>query len=85
MITTDVIAVSIVVLCVVLVVSGAMKWFLRIGAGILLGIVILICLGFLADNPRFNEISKGFFKGGEIIPCVKSQMTALASQTSTPK
>jgi len=77
MMTADIIAVSIVFLCLLLVLSGALKWLLRIGAGILLGVVILICLGFLADNPRFHELSKGFLKDGTIIHCVKSQVVSI--------
>ena len=82
--TTDIIAISIVLVCVLLSVSGALKWFLRIGAGMLLGILILVCLGFLADNPKFNEMSRGLFRGGTIIPCVKNQVVSVTDQAARP-
>ena len=82
MMTTDIIAISIVLGCIVLVVSGALKWFLRLMMGIVLGIMILICLGFLADSAKFNEMSKGLFKRGMIIPCVKDHVVLIADQVA---
>jgi hypothetical protein len=82
MITTDIIAISIVLVCILLVISGTLKWVLRLMVGIVLGIVILICLGFLADNPRFNEMSKGFFQSGTIIPGVKNHIVSIADQAA---
>jgi len=82
MITTDIIAIFIVVSCILLVVSGALKWFLRLTVGLVLGIGILICLGFLAENPKFNEMSKGLFQSGTIIPSVKNRLVSIADQVA---
>jgi hypothetical protein len=74
MLTSDLIAIGILVLCIVLALCGVLKWLLRCCAGLALGVLILSCIALLADNPEFNQITKGKFSGGRVIPCVRSQV-----------
>ncbi|MHC4119809.1 MAG: hypothetical protein ACYSWO_20110 [Planctomycetota bacterium] len=74
MLTSDLIAIGIIVLCIVLALCGVLKWLLRFCAGVALGLLILSCVALLADNPEFNEITKGKLNGGKVIPCVRSQV-----------
>jgi hypothetical protein len=74
MLTSDLIAIGILVLCIVLALCGVLKWLLRFFAGVALGLLILSCIGLLADNPNFDQITKGAFSGGKVIPCVRSQI-----------
>ncbi len=74
MLTSDLIAIGILVLCVFLALFGVLKWLFRFCAGIVLGLLILSCIGLLADNPKFDQITKGRFSGGKVIPCVRSQV-----------
>ncbi|MHC4700981.1 MAG: hypothetical protein ACYTFQ_10430 [Planctomycetota bacterium] len=71
MLTSDLIAIGIIVLCIVLALCGVLKWLLRFCAGVALGLLILSCVALLADNPEFNEITKGKLNGGKVIPCVR--------------
>jgi len=73
MATSDFIAISILIVCAVLGVLGTFKWLLRFAVGIILGLMILVCLGLLADNPKFDQASRGIFKGGVVIPCMRNQ------------
>lgn len=77
MVTSDLIAIGIVVLCVVLGILGTFKWLLRFAAGMVLGLAILACLGLLAENPKFNEASRGIFTGGVVIPCMRNQVRSV--------
>ena len=74
MLTSDLIAIGILVLCIVLALFGVLKWLLRFFAGVALGLFILSCIGLLADNTQFNQATKGKLSGGVVIPCVRSQI-----------
>lgn len=74
MITSDLIAVGILVLCIVLAMCGILKWLFRFCAGVALGLLVLSCIGLLADNPKFHQLSRGAFSGGKVIPCIRSQV-----------
>ncbi len=74
MITSDLIAVGILILCIVLSMVGVLKWLFRFCAGLALGLLVLSCIGLLADNPKFHELSRGAFSGGKVIPCIRSQV-----------
>jgi len=74
MVTSDLVAIGIVVVCIVLGILGTFKWLLRFAAGMVLGLAILACLGLLAENPKFNDASRGIFKGGVVIPCMRNQV-----------
>jgi hypothetical protein len=78
----DMVAISIIVVCIVLGLSGAFKWLLRLITGLLLGTAIVVCLGFLADNQAFDHASKGFFREGKLIPSVKSHVVSIANQVA---
>jgi len=62
MITSDLIAIGILVICIVLAMFGV------------LSLLVLSCIGLLADNPKFDELSRGAFRGGKVIPCIRSQV-----------
>ena len=74
MLTSDLIAIGILVLCIVLALCGVLRWLLRFFAGLALGLLILSCIGLLADNPKFDQVTQGKFSGGKVIPCVRSQV-----------
>ncbi|MHC4434560.1 MAG: hypothetical protein ACYTBS_22205 [Planctomycetota bacterium] len=74
MLTSDLIAIGILVLCIVLALFGVLKWLFRFFAGVALGLLILSCIGLLLDNPKFDQLTKGKLSGGTVIPCVRSQV-----------
>lgn len=53
---------------------GVLKWLFRFCAGVVLGLLILSCIGLLADNPKFDQVTKGTLSAGKVIPCVRSQI-----------
>lgn len=77
MATSDLIAIGILIFCIVLSVLGTLKWLLRFIAGVILGLMILACIGLLSDNPKFDKVSRGVFRGGVVIPCMKSQIQSV--------
>ena len=77
MITSDLIAVGILVLCTALAMFGVLKWLFRFCAGVMLGLLVLSCIGLLADNPKFDQLSRGAFSGGKVIPCIRSQVRSV--------
>ena len=74
MLTSDLIAIGILVLCIILALCGVLKWLLRLCAGVALGVLILSCIALLGDNPEFHQITKGKLSGGKVIPCVRNQV-----------
>lgn len=74
MIASDLVAIGILVLCVALAMFGVLKWLFRFFAGVALGLLILSCVALLADNPKFDQLSRGVFSGGKVIPCIRSQV-----------
>ena len=74
MVTGDFIAIGIVLVCIVLGVSGALKWLMRLALGAALGLLILALIGLLASNQRFNDMSHGLFKQGVVIPYIRHQV-----------
>ena len=83
MVMSDSIAVSILLFCMVLGILGALKWLLRLFAGIALGLLILTCIGLLTDNPRFDQISRGAFKDGTVIPYLMDQVSTVGEFLSS--
>lgn len=77
MMTSDFIAIVILIFCIVLGLLGILKWLLRFFAGVVLGILILVCIGLLAENPKFNEVSHGAFRDGKVIPYIRNQIGAV--------
>ena len=77
MITSDFIVIGILIFCIVLSLLGILKWLLRFCAGVVLGIIILVCVGLLAENPKFNEVSQGAFRDGIVITYIKNQIGAI--------
>jgi hypothetical protein len=73
----DKISIGIVIFCVVLGALGAFRWFLHLFAGAVFGLLILVCIGLLVDNPRFDEVSRGIFKEGVVISYIKKQITVV--------
>lgn len=77
MMTSDLIAIGILVFCIALSMLGILKWLFRFFAGVVLGLLVLSCIGLLADNPKFDELSRGKFRGGKVIPCIRSQVQSV--------
>jgi hypothetical protein len=77
MVLGDKIAIGILIFCVVLGALGTFKWLLHLFAGVVFGLLILVCVGLLADNPRFDKLSGGVFKHGVVIPYIRNQITII--------
>ena len=74
MLTSDLIAIGILVLCVALALFGVLKWLLRFCVGVAFGLLVLSCIGLLVENPKFDQLTKGKLSGGTVIPCIRSQV-----------
>ena len=86
MVTSDIIAVVVMISCVVLGVLGAFKWLVRFLAGAFLGLLILACVSLLVEKPKFDELSKGVFtQQGVVIPCIRKQVSNLGEIISAEK
>ncbi len=83
MASSDVIAVSVIIVCVILATLGTLKWLFRLFGGLVLGVLILGVVALLSANPKFNEVSKGLFRDGVVIPCVRQQITSLVDRAGT--
>ena len=75
MIPSDLIAIAILVVCILLALFGVLKWLFRFLAGVALGLLILSCIALLASNPKFDRVSRGAFRGGKVIPYLRAQVT----------
>jgi hypothetical protein len=53
---------------------GVFKWLLRFAAGMALGLAVLACIALLTENAKFNDASRGIFQGGNVIPCMRTQV-----------
>ena len=82
MASSDVIAISVIVVCVVLGILGTFKWLIRLFAGVMLGMLVLCVVAVLSANPKFNELSKGLFREGIVVPCMRQHITTLVDQTT---
>jgi multisubunit Na+/H+ antiporter MnhB subunit len=74
MVIGDFIAIGIVLFCIVLGISGALKWLMRLLLGAALGLLVLALIGLLVSNQRFDNISHGLFKQGVVIPYIRHQV-----------
>ena len=74
MVIGDFIAIGIVLFCIFLGISGALKWLMRLLLGATLGLLILALIGLLVPNQRFNNISHGLFRQGVVIPYIRQQV-----------
>ena len=79
----DFIAVGIVVLCILLAMFGVLKWMFRFLAGVVLGLLILSCIALLAGNPKFDQLSRGAFRNGKVIPFMRAQVTTVGEFLSS--
>ena len=83
MLASDLIAVGILVVCILLAMLGVLKWLFRFLAGVALGLLILSCIALLAGNPKFDQVSRGAFRGGKVIPYLRAQVTTVAEFLSS--
>jgi hypothetical protein len=83
MLTSDLIAVGILILCIVLAMFGVLKWLFRFLAGVALGLLILSIIAILASNPKFDQASRGAFRGGKVIPYLRAQVTTVGEFLSS--
>lgn len=83
MLTSDFIAVGILVVCILLAMFGVLKWLFRFLGGVVLGLLILSIIALLASNPRFDQASKGAFRGGKVIPYLRAQVTTVGEFLSS--
>ena len=78
----DFIAVGIVLFCIFLAMSGALKWLIRFLVGAALGLLVLALIGLLVPNQRFNDISHGLFRQGVVIPYIRQEFGAVGDLVS---
>jgi len=83
MLTSDLIAVGILVVCILLAIFGVLKWLFRFLAGVALGLLILSVIALLAGNPKFDRASRGAFRGGKVIPYLRAQVTTVGEFLSS--
>lgn len=83
MIASDLIAIGILVLCIILAMFGVLKWLFRFLAGVALGLLILSCIALLASNPKFDQVSRGAFRDGRVIPYLRSQVSTVGEFLSS--
>lgn len=82
MVTGDFIAIGIVLVCVFLAMSGALKWLMRLFLGAALGLLILALIGLLVPNQSFDAISHGLFREGVVIPYIRQQIGVVGGLVS---
>lgn len=77
--TSDIVAISVVVLCGLLGVSGWFRWASGLVVGLLIGCLILGALSAAGNFSWAGQVG-GFFKTGNIVPYVGKQMENIADQ-----
>jgi hypothetical protein len=85
MLTSDVVAVGILILCILLAMFGMLKWLFRFLAGVAFGLLVLSVIAILASNPKFDQASRGAFRGGKVIPYLRAQVTTVGEFLSSPE
>lgn len=71
---SDIIAIGILIFCIVLGALGSFKWLIYLVAGMVVGLLILICISLLVENPQFDKLSQGIFRHGFVVPYIKSRV-----------
>jgi len=74
---SDYVAIGIVLFFVILGLLGSFKWIIQLLSGLLIGLMVLCCIAYLTENPRFDSVSQGLFEQGRIFPYLKSQMKSV--------
>jgi hypothetical protein len=74
---SDYVAIGIVLFFVILGLLGSFKWIVQLLSGLLIGLIVLCCIVYLTENPRFDAVSQGLFERGMIFPYLKSQMKSV--------
>lgn len=77
MATSDYIAFGILIFCTCVSLFGLLKWLLRLVAGAGFGVAILVCISFLANDPQFDNLSRGVFRQGLVFPCMRQHIRFL--------
>ena len=70
MVLSDIVAIGIIVLCLVIGLT-TLKLLSRLLMGIFLSIVVLTCIGLLSENAIFDRLSHGIFRQGVVVQFVK--------------
>ncbi len=77
MVIGDKVVIGIFVFFVLLGALGALKWFVQVFTGAFVGLLVLICVAILANNPKFNLLTKGIFRQGVVIPYIEKQVSRI--------
>ena len=77
MVLSDIVAIGIIVLCLVIGLT-TLKLLSRLLMGILLSFVVLACIGLLSENATFDRLSHGVFRQGIVVQYVKHKTVSTA-------
>lgn len=72
--TSDLIAIGILLFFVILGLLGSFKWLVQLFVGLLVGLLVLVFVSVVAENPKFDFLSRGIFKQGVIVPFIRKQV-----------
>ena len=78
--TSDIIAIGILVICILLGIFGFFKFLSRFLSGFIVGLLILTCLSVWIGHPVFDKYSQYFFQDGTIFPYLKDHTMKLKEE-----
>ena len=84
MATSDIVAVGLLVLCVLLGMRGCFRWLPGAVLGLIVGFMILVAIGMVSSRPWSGQVGS-FFSEGSIVPSVGRQVKRLAERTRTER
>ena len=75
--TSDIIAIGVLVVCILLGMLGFFKCLSRFISGFIVGMLILFCISAWADHPVFDKYSQSVFQGSKVFSFLKQQTSKL--------
>ena len=79
MVTSDIVAVVLVVLCALLGMRGCFRWLSGAVLGLIVGFVVLAAIGVVSDRPWSGQVGN-FFREGSIAPSIGRQVKHVAER-----
>ena len=79
MATSDIVAVVLLVLCVLLGMRGCFRWLSGAVVGLIVGFVILAAIGLASSQPWSGQVGS-FFSEGAITPTIGRQVENMAQK-----
>ena len=75
--TSDIVAIGILVICILLGMFGFFKCLSRFLSGFIVGLLILTCLSVWIGHPIFDKYSQAIFQDGIVFPYLKDHTMKL--------